>query len=124
MSFDWKEYFNLGIVLQGIYPQNFTKEAADRCSVSKIYYSCYHVALEYARNQRNQPFLPYTGSKSGKNHFALRNWYRNNNFNVHTWLADLHTWRKQCDYEDNIANLDLIVTSSVDRARNIFDNIT
>lgn len=121
MSFDWKEYFNLGIVLQGIYPQNFTKEAANRCSISKIYYSCYHIALDYAKSRS---YSPYTGNQSGRNHSDVRKWYQNNhNIGVSNWLADLHTWRKLCDYEDNVTNLGYIVTHSVDTARKIFNAI-
>lgn len=121
MSFDWKEYFNLGLQLQQINPQNFNKEAADRCSISKIYYSCYHIALNFAISKSYNPF---TGKHSGKNHSQVREWYKNNNYiQVSSWLSDLHQWRLQCDYHDNVTNLNLIATNSVDRARKIFNAI-
>jgi len=122
MSFDWREYLNLGLVLKGIQPLNFTQEAALRSSVSRIYYSCYHLALDYAITHFK--YKKITGKKAGKNHSQVREEFKKNKkYNIARRLENLHRWRKDCDYDDLISNLDLIASNSVDQARKIISQL-
>lgn len=121
MSFDWKEYLNLGLVLHGLQPKNFKQEAALRSSVSRIYYSCYHLALEYVIS--NYGYIPVT-RHPGENHWRVRDELRRNRKRFITRkLSDLHQKRKQCDYDDVVVNLPLIVNSSINDAREIMKGL-
>ena len=71
MSFNWKEYFNLALVLQGLYPQGFVQEAAFRCSVSRAYYA----AFCYARNNARDN-LGFTPTHTGRDHGLVREHFR------------------------------------------------
>jgi uncharacterized protein (UPF0332 family) len=118
MSFDWREYLNLGLVLNGLQPQNFTQEAALRSSVSRIYYSCYHIALDYAVT--NYSYRPIKGKKAGRNHLLVRvTFKKNKRTNIFRRLDHLHRWRKACDYDDQVVNLQQMVRNSIYEAREI-----
>ena len=51
MAFNWKECFNLALVIQGLYPQGFVQEAAFRSSIGRAYYAAFCYARNYARDQ-------------------------------------------------------------------------
>jgi len=121
MSFDWKEYFDLGLFMHGLNPQNFTQEAAYRCSVSRIYYSCYHLAYDYALS--NLHYTPFIGTESGRNHRGVRDAFLVNFPVISRKLNDLHRRRKQCDYDDTVQGLTMIVNSSIADARQIISNL-
>ena len=43
MSFDWKEFYDVGVHLENHSP----KEAYQRSAVGRYYYSCYHCVKDY-----------------------------------------------------------------------------
>jgi hypothetical protein len=122
MSFDWKEFFNLALVLQGLYPQNFAQEAALRSSVSRSYYGAYKYALNYATS--NLGYMPHRGKQASRNHSALRSHYRDQRMTrVALNLDLLHQWRKQCDYDDTVANLSIMVRNSLGKTREVINQL-
>ncbi len=119
MSFNWKEYFNLALVLQGLYPQGFVQEAAFRCSVSRAYYAAYC----YARNNVRDN-LGFTPTHTGRDHGLVREHFRSRGMtNIASKLDSLYQWRGMCDYNDTVSNISIMVKSAIIEAREIIGNL-
>lgn len=114
MSFDWNDYINLakGLIEE---PGDF-KEAALRSAVSRVYFAGYNIALAYAIEKDN--FNPYyiDSHKQLRNHFQ----YETKKVRISTQLGRLQQWRKKCDYDPTVDNLEThIIPSVVNRVANL-----
>lgn len=110
MSFDWYDYYRLSFELKRIKdnPINIP-EAFLRSSVSRAYYSSFHIALNYA-----QQHLDFNPARNGNDHKNLPVIYRSTKmFDISDWLVDLRNYRTKCDYEDNVQNLEKICITSI-----------
>lgn len=116
MAFDWKEYFNLALFLQGK-TKKYTQEASFRCAVSRAYYAAFCYARNYARDQHGfDPNYDYDDHNLVREHF--RDWEM---ANISDWLLRLRQWRNNCDYQDTVSNVSRLCTSAISQAQKVFD---
>lgn len=119
MSFNWKEYFNLALVLHGLYPQGFVQEAAFRCSVSRAYYAAFCYARNHARDN-----LGFTPTNTGRDHGLVRAYFRSRGMtNIASKLDDLYQWRGMCDYDDTVSNISIMIKSAINEARTVMSSL-
>ena len=114
MPFDWREYLALARDLGRCSGSSYSTEAASRTSVSRAYYAAFCYARNYAENK-----LGFQRTRKAQDHGLLRNYLRNLGAaweEISEYLEDLYKWRCQCDYDDDIQNLDVLVSSAIDTA--------
>lgn len=117
-GFDWQDYFRLAIMLKGLGHSSTCEfqSAALRACVSRAYYAAYCFTRNEEKNSGE--FIP---DRSGDDHSRLRIHLREKGkYDAAECLEDLHKWRKQCDYDDTLVNLDNIAQDSIDTAGEIF----
>lgn len=114
--FKWSEYLDLAQVLIEQSPLGATlREAALRSAVSRTYYGAYGLILEWASSRHPDAFIP---SRTGRDHGALRAWLRKRQLSEAAQdLEQLHDWRKQCDYDDDVVQLDVTCPQALSTAR-------
>lgn len=111
MVFDWKEYLNLARSLQT------QGEASLRTAVSRSYYAAFCYSRNYARD--HQKFYP---SYETSDHFSVRDHFqRHGKPDIARRLQRLREWRNECDYDDTVYNIVVIVRSAIDSAQKIID---
>ncbi len=119
MSFDWREYLNLALLIPGHGGKSFTREAAHRTSVSRAYYAAFCHARNYARDK--QGFIP---THSARDHeFVREHFQRQGMTDVADNLDDLRKWRNKCDYDDSIYDPYKLLTSSIVQCREIINRL-
>ncbi len=121
MGFDWREYLNLGRVLQGERGVSFQGEPAFRSAVSRAYYA----AFCSTRNQAVR-CLGFTISSRQSVHFQLRKFLTQTGYaRTAQDLAELQRWREKCDYEDVVSSSDLRVMfrAAIQRAEDIISSL-
>lgn len=119
MPFAWKEFLELARDLSMRTVSGYSKEAAERTSVSRAYYAAFCHARNYAT--ANLKFEP---RRTGEDHRLLREHFRRlgeAQAEVGEALDDLRKWRNQCDYDDVVDNLPLLVQGALESARKILD---
>jgi uncharacterized protein (UPF0332 family) len=117
MPFDWKELLALARHLQGHSGTSYSEEAVSRTSVSRAYYAAFCHARNYAENK-----LGFRRTGSGRDHELLRKHLRNLGGawpEIAEDLEDLYKWRCQCDYDDEIGNLQILVSDAIEAAEKI-----
>ena len=111
MVFGWRQYLTLAHRLAGE-PLGSLSEAESRSSVSRAYYSLFHLAMASAEG--------FVSRGVGDDHVALqKHWQRGKRASIGFWLRDLHQWRLQCDYDDVIDNLQEMVELALTTAEQI-----
>lgn len=111
MVFDWHEYLTLARQLAET-PLDSANEAQWRSSVSRAYYSLFHLAMASAEG--------FESRGVGDDHVALqKHWQRGKRASIGFWLRDLHQWRRQCDYDDVVENIQDMVKLTLTRADEI-----
>jgi len=116
MAFDWKEYFNLALSLQGK-TKKYTQEASLRCAVSRAYYAAFCYARNYAWHEHGfEPTYDSDDHNSVREHF--RDWQMPS---ISGWLLQLRQWRNDCDYHDTVSNVSRLCTEAIKQAQKIFD---
>jgi hypothetical protein len=119
MPFDWKEYLALAQHLQQQSTSEFSQEAALRCAVSRAYYAAFCHARNYARDHQK-----YVLTNKPDEHARLRQHYqKRGDVALASALELLRQWRNQCDYNDNVSNLSLMIVGAVSGAQKIFDTL-
>lgn len=119
MGFDWKEYLNLALFLEGQSGTGFAQEAAFRSSVSRAYYAAFCFARNYARDRHR-----FSATGTSRDHGLVRDHFRNRKMpEIARRLDNLRQWRNSCDYEDTVSNISLLVTSAIKEAREIIVNL-
>lgn len=120
MSFDWKEYLNLAIFLQGQIGSSFTQETAFRCATSRAYFAAFCHARNYARDN-----LGFTPTHIGRDHGLVREHFKALGMvNIALKLDSLCQWRGMCDYDDTVSNISIMVNSAITEAQEIVGKLT
>jgi uncharacterized protein (UPF0332 family) len=117
MPFDWREFLALARDLGRCSSSSYSTEAASRTSVSRAYYAAFCHARNYAESK-----LGFQRTQRARDHRLLRDHLRNRGApweEISEYLEDLQKWRGQCDYDDDIQNLDVLVSSAIDTAEKI-----
>ena len=119
MRFDWREFLNLAYFLGGEKDIRYSQESAYRSAVSRAYYAAFCYARNYARD--NEGFTP---SRSAKDHKNLREHFRRTGkIEIASKLEELSQWRRNCDYDDIIDNLQVIVENALKNAKAIIKEL-
>jgi hypothetical protein len=117
MAFNWGEYLTFAKNLyekQDIDGITCSREAVDRCIVSRAYYAAFHHAKKYAEMNLHKPF------PRDNVHQHVGNWFRNNNKNgIANDLREFSRWRTDCDYDDDVTDLHIKIRSSIKSAGRI-----
>jgi uncharacterized protein (UPF0332 family) len=119
MVFDWKEFLELAKLLQD--DRGLPVEAAKRSAVSRAYYAAFCYARSHA-----EKYLGFQREKSPSGHKRLREYLSSNiseGKDLEDKFRDLHEWRKLCDYEDTVDNLDIIVDNAIATAEEIINRL-
>jgi len=120
MPFDWKEYLNISRYLYGDSSIKITREGSIRTAVSRAYYAAFCHAKNYAINK-----FSFKPSGYGSDHSAVRICYSKTRLSaVAKLLADLYGWRQQCDYNDQVGDIESMCDSAIDRADEVFRKLT
>jgi hypothetical protein len=114
--FDWKNYHTLGLWLADNKSACGVDEANLRSAISRFYYG----AFRFVR-RRCEETASYTPTGSGSDHAALRRHLsRRNKFTLAERLEELQRWREQCDYDDEVPNLDILVEEAKEAAAQVY----
>ena len=124
MCFRWEEFFELArdLSIKCTGSHKYTQEAVRRTAISRAYYAVYRSTRNYA--EKNLNFRP---KYSGKDHRNLikhliklgKEWAE-----VGTNIDRLKVWRRDCDYEDVIADdLEAMHRDAIDIAENILNHL-
>jgi hypothetical protein len=119
MPFDWKEYLLLAQKIYRGREELGHEEAIHRCAVSRAYYSAFCGSRNFARDH-----LQYEPSNSSQDQITIRDHFRHRGReDVASKLYDLTKWRRQCDYDDVVFNIDTLSNSAIRRAFEIFGHL-
>ena len=121
MSFDWYQYHRAAIELQLGSPKDPSlKEAYQRSSISRFYYSAYHVSIDYAKNK-----LGFNPSNNGSDHKDLRYFLKSKGHDdLFNYLSDLKTYRTNCDYRNVVNKIDNVCRQSATASSNLHRRIS
>lgn len=109
MSFDWREFLALAKALQQSPHTAYSTETAQRCAVSRAYYSAFCYVRNYAKAH-----LGFQPQVSADDHKNLRELLRKHNPGMATQLDSLRQWRNTCDYDDVVrGNLTSLVPQAI-----------
>lgn len=126
MAFNWKEYFDLALFLQGKTEVSYSEESARRAAVSRAYYAAFCFARNYAKDN-------YGRGKSRRpdEHSELIRFYKvlgaaNQDFvDIADNLEELRQWRNFCDYDDNIMqDINNLAIDALEDAQEIINMLT
>jgi len=109
MPFDWREYLKLARELIGQTGSGYSEEAAKRSAVSRAYYAAFCWARNYA--EANWGFRR---TATAEDHRRLREHLRGQRrMRLASNLNKLRGWRNDCDYDDEVPNLEQFVKSAI-----------
>ncbi len=112
MAFDWKEFLGLARALANRTGSGYSVEAAGRTAVSRAYYAAYCWARNYAMSQ-----LGFQPTGKPKDHKRLREHLKyHGKPQVASQLNMLRRWRIDCDYHDQVHNINTMVKSALEIA--------
>lgn len=115
MVFDWKEYFKQSEFLIRWSGDEFNEESAKRSGVSRAYYGVFCLFRDYAAN-----IGAIEISGESEDHSALRRYFRRSGDIVtYEELNDIRTWRNQCDYDNEIDNINRLARDALRTARKL-----
>ncbi|QSR87647.1 hypothetical protein EM20IM_04840 [Candidatus Methylacidiphilum infernorum] len=121
MAFDWREFLDLARTLRSSFSSSTLMEAASRSAVSRAYYAAFGHTRSYAEKH-----FQFPRTKAGSVHHDLRKCLGKRG---PTWkdvaekLGDLHEWRKLCDYEDTVSNLNIMAEEAISTAEGIISKL-
>jgi uncharacterized protein (UPF0332 family) len=121
MPFRWTEFFALAQQIAGTSGAGYTDEASNRAAVSRAYYAAFCSLRNYAASQ-----LSFQPQGTPRDHNALR-------LHLHAlggewataarYLQELRLWRNQCDYDDEVPNLNELTRLALNRAEAILQRL-
>jgi uncharacterized protein (UPF0332 family) len=118
-AFDWLEYLELAKVLADMKGVESFQEAARRSAVSRAYFAAFCWARNYAGTKGG--FKP---RRDATVHKELRDYLANQGRrDIASALNRLRMWRNICDYEDEVSELDNLVSASLYEAKNIIEKM-
>ena len=112
MSFEWKNYHKLADhIKDGI--NRVDKEACQRSAVSRVYYAAHCKSRNYHRGRGT--FIP---KNTGEDHMGLINHLKGlGKTGQSNRLLALFGWRIQCDYHDNVKNIDTVCKNAIKQSQ-------
>lgn len=121
--FDWREYFRLSNVMISTdiaWGGGITREAVCRCAVSRAYYAAFCLARNYARDRKG-----FTPQANPDDHRNLRDYFRDEIClpKVARSLDKLRQWRNNCDYDDEITNMEDLLKFSLNEANKLITSL-
>jgi uncharacterized protein (UPF0332 family) len=118
-AFDWREYLELAKALADMKGVESFQEAAQRSAVSRAYFAAFCWARNYTETEGG--FKP---SRDAAVHKELRSYLENQGrSDIASALNRLRMWRNICDYEDEVSELDKLVSASLSEAKKIIENM-
>jgi|GEM_PF-994458 len=110
-NFNWVEFYHFANSLDGWC--TVPKEVIYRVAVSRYYYAAYKCLMKYAMKR-----CQYVPKKNSEDHGDLT--YHLSSYgdrdperlNASDRLRRLREYRKQCDYEDDVQNIDAVFEAS------------
>lgn len=117
--FDWEDFFRLAQELAGRDSCEPLNEAAKRTAVSRAYYAAFCAARDHAVQQLN-----YQSQQTGRDHSELQKHLRGLGGQwkaVADNLENLRKIRNQCDYDQQVSNLDTIASWSLKLASKVLN---
>lgn len=98
MSFDWKEFYGVGVHLES----HSSKEAYQRSAVGRYYYSCYHSVRDYFENK----YFPLGHQDSPHQTLIeyLKYYGDDDEADLADSLSKLRTYRNKADYYQGFRN--------------------
>ncbi len=116
--FQWAQFLEVArglSVAAGRKPEHRLTEAALRSAASRAYYAAYCHARGYAEAN-----LGFTRSRGVDDHADVRDCIRRSGLVAEaSSLDDLRKWRNMCDYDDIVANCELLARASLTRAEQV-----
>ena len=98
MSFDWKEFHDVGVHLENYSP----KEAFQRSAVGRYYYSCYHCVKDYF--EKNYFHLGHKNSPHQALINCLKTFGSEDEADLADYLSKLRSYRNKADYYQGFRN--------------------
>ncbi len=127
MSYDWCEFLDLALALQGDAPQSAVPDAALRSAISRAYYACFCSAREYVNAQPGVPALPGNASAHSRlaDYLILEGQQLGNQtlLTLGRALRQLRMQRNAADYEDVLPRLPDEARTAINRARAILGHL-
>jgi SH3-like domain-containing protein len=111
MPFNWEEFIALAKYLNNQTSSGTLsgdlRESADRTAVSRIFFAAHHLAKNYIVivKKDNRAFQNGTSEYGAVNSYFKRSGYKSP---IYKYLTDLREWRRICDHDDEVTNLDYI----------------
>lgn len=119
MPFNWREYLKLAQFLQGHGGESFSQEAAFRCAVSRAYYAAFCHARNFASvKQSFEPSYKAADHSLLKKHFS-----GTGRIDIARKLDCLRIWRNNCDYDDDVSNINQMLNDAIKHSSDIFIKI-
>ncbi|MCX7765013.1 MAG: hypothetical protein N2253_09010 [Bacteroidia bacterium] len=121
MPFDWRDFVELAEQLRTGKWQENLKEAVFRSAVSRAYYGAFGTARKHAER-----YLGFVKSCSSQDHKVLREFFkkRPETAPLSTELDRLRQWRNQCDYDSEVAELEVLVQNAIASAKHIISQVS
>jgi uncharacterized protein (UPF0332 family) len=118
VPFHWPDYLAIARLLNSDSPPELV-EAAGRCAVSRAYYASFGHARWYA--SRHLGFRPFF---TAQDHGRLAAHFKQNGLiDVADDLDTMRSWRNNCDYDDTVGALSLLVQNSFEGAERIIKTL-
>lgn len=115
MIFDWEEYLRLAEYLRDNSKQEcFAQEAALRSSVSRAYYAAFCYARKYAQDNDHYVRPSKDEHKELRTHFFAKGRKK-----IARQLETLVGLRNNCDYDDEVDNINNVLSTSLNLSREI-----
>lgn len=119
MPFDWKEFLDLARYLQGRAGAGFTQGASSRCAVGRAYFAAYGVAEDHAEREYG-----FRRTRGATDHRRLRDCFREQGRDdIAGGLDELRAWRNQCDYDDVVPQLEMMVDWALQSADGVLGQL-
>jgi len=124
MSFDWVDYLHLAKELNQIKKEEERVECRKRSAVSRAYYAAFQVAFNLGFDFYDEFREEYEleESNSGKHEFVSK-WFEFHQPRIGLELKNLRIWRNQCDYDNDVENLDKLVEDGLNKSNKIIEKI-
>lgn len=114
MAFNWRQYLDLAVLLR---EASSLQEAASRSAASRAYYAAFCCARNYARDRQM-----FRSKRNYTDHDLVREHFRTHRMpEIARKLQRLRQWRNQCDYDDVIINLSVLLENSISHAQKVLD---
>jgi uncharacterized protein (UPF0332 family) len=121
VAFDWEEYLRIANFLRNPPPSSFSLEAAQRSAVSRAYYAAFCCLRNYAEKH-----LGFRRKKGPSDHQKLGEYLKKRGEDwrsIVDCLRELRVWRNDCDYDDEVGDLNTMVSNAISTAEHIIRSL-